>query len=188
MFDRWCVTAFPDAVWVARRSGDALPSGAERIEGALAADQIGAWLNAHDGIRRDLLIELHEHIAGPRVHGPGDDPEALAALVREALREGRLLAYRLRVKLSGSGVEKPPEVKAQEKPTTEETTWVGIELVDDSSPPKPVAFAKYRIELPDGSTREGMLDDKGLARIDGIDPGDCQVTFPEYHGPDWKKV
>lgn len=57
-------------------------------------------------------------------------------------------------------------------------TWVEIRLVDPEG--RPVPGAKYRIELPDGEVLEGTLDEDGLAGVDGIDPGDCKVTFPEH--------
>lgn len=59
-------------------------------------------------------------------------------------------------------------------------TWVDIRLVDAEG--KPVAGAKYRIELPDGRVLEGTLDENGLAGVDGIDPGECTLTFPELEG------
>lgn len=62
----------------------------------------------------------------------------------------------------------------------EEKTWVEFELVDEAG--RPVAGEEYRIELPDGSTRRGRLGGDGRVRIDGIDPGDCTITFPGLKG------
>ena len=76
----------------------------------------------------------------------------------------------------------PPEPAAP----VEEKTWIGIRLVDDADPPRPVPFEKYRIELPDQSIREGQLDANGQARVSGFDPGSCKVSFPRLHGDDWK--
>src|SRR2546421_6021647 len=54
--------------------------------------------------------------------------------------------------------------------------WIEIELLDHKD--KPVAGEPYRIVLADGTTAaEGTLDEKGFARVDGIDPGSCTVTF-----------
>ena len=81
----------------------------------------------------------------------------------------------------------PPPALAEPSPE-EETTWIAIELVDDSAPPRPVPYARYRITLPDGSPREGRLDAMGLARVDGIDPGTCKVTFPDLDRKTWQKA
>jgi type VI secretion system secreted protein VgrG len=64
--------------------------------------------------------------------------------------------------------------------------WIEIELVDKEG--KPVPGEKYRVTLPDGSTlAEGTLDEKGFARVDNIDPGNCKVTFPNLDKDSWKQ-
>jgi type VI secretion system secreted protein VgrG len=64
-------------------------------------------------------------------------------------------------------------------------SWIEIELLDQNK--KPVAGEPYRITLPDGQTlAEGTLDDKGQARVEGIDPGTCKVTFPQRDKRSWK--
>ena len=47
---------------------------------------------------------------------------------------------------------------------------------------------RYRIELPDGSTAEGTLDEKGQARVEGIEPGNCKITFPDLDQDAWEKA
>lgn len=64
-------------------------------------------------------------------------------------------------------------------------SWIEIVLEDNQG--KPVPGEAYRITLPDGSTlAEGTLDEKGFARVDGIDPGSCQVTFPNLDKDAWE--
>jgi type VI secretion system secreted protein VgrG len=64
-------------------------------------------------------------------------------------------------------------------------SWIEIVLVDDDD--KPVPGEAYRITLPDGTTlAEGTLDENGFARVDGIDPGTCQVTFPDLDKDSWE--
>lgn len=63
-------------------------------------------------------------------------------------------------------------------------TWIAIELLDDEG--QPVPGKAYRIELPDGRKVEGQLDAKGTAGVNGIDPGTCQVTFPDLDAKSWK--
>lgn len=65
------------------------------------------------------------------------------------------------------------------------TSWIEIELVDEAD--QPVPGERYRITLPDGATvAEGTLDEKGFARVEGIDPGTCKVTFPELDQEAWE--
>jgi type VI secretion system secreted protein VgrG len=56
--------------------------------------------------------------------------------------------------------------------------YIAIQLHDDEN--LPVAGEPYEITLPDGSTvASGTTDEKGQARVDGIDPGQCKVRFPK---------
>jgi hypothetical protein len=65
-------------------------------------------------------------------------------------------------------------------------SWLELELVDQDG--IPLAFEDYVVELPDGSLREGRLDDKGKSRLRGLDPGSCKVSFPRLAPDDWKKA
>jgi hypothetical protein len=64
-------------------------------------------------------------------------------------------------------------------------SWIAIKLVDQDG--NPVPGEEYRITLPDGSTVEGDLDKKGFARVNGIDPGTCQITFPNLDKDIWHR-
>ena len=63
--------------------------------------------------------------------------------------------------------------------------WIEIELVDEDG--NAVPGEPYRITLPDGTTvADGTLNEKGWARVDHIDPGTCQVTFPNLDKDAWE--
>jgi uncharacterized Zn-binding protein involved in type VI secretion len=64
-------------------------------------------------------------------------------------------------------------------------TWVEIELQGPDG--KPVPNEAYRIEAPDGSVHEGSTDERGVARVDGIDPGNCKITFPALDKQAWER-
>ncbi|MCK6556319.1 type VI secretion system tip protein VgrG [Candidatus Binatia bacterium] len=66
-----------------------------------------------------------------------------------------------------------------------ERTFVEIELVDTDGTPLP--GVRYRIVLPDGRIEEGALDAAGRARIEDLDHGTCQVSFPDLPGEDWNR-
>ena len=62
--------------------------------------------------------------------------------------------------------------------------WIEIELVDEAN--QPVPGEKYEITMPDKTVKEGTLDEKGWARVDGIkDPGQCKITFPNLDKEAW---
>jgi len=65
-----------------------------------------------------------------------------------------------------------------------QTTWIAIELLGEDG--KPIPGVAYQVTLPDGSTRDGTLDNTGKAMIRGIDPpGQCGVTFPQLDQQTW---
>lgn len=68
---------------------------------------------------------------------------------------------------------------------TSTSVWIEIELLDESGAPVP--SEPYQIELPDGTMTEGCTDDRGRARVDGIDPGNCKISFPNLDQRSWKK-
>jgi type VI secretion system secreted protein VgrG len=87
------------------------------------------------------------------------------------------------------------DVSSQEKrhkePTDEEEqekkSWIEIELVDEED--NPVPRQRYKVTLPDGKTvAEGTLNEKGYAKISGIDPGSCKITFPNLDKDAWEKA
>jgi hypothetical protein len=63
-------------------------------------------------------------------------------------------------------------------------TWVEIKLVDQDGAVVP--NERYRVTLPDGTVKEGRLDEKGWMRESGIDPGQCTITFPDIHHEEWQ--
>lgn len=77
---------------------------------------------------------------------------------------------------AGAPVEAAPKPPAQ-------ATWVAIRLTDTAG--DPVRQVKYKIELPDGSTKEGKLDDNGLAKVESAQSGMCKISFPEIDAGDW---
>ena len=77
---------------------------------------------------------------------------------------------------------KPPENPAQQDV---ETTWIEILLIDKNN--NPVPGETYKCVMPDNKVKIGTLDSKGFVRIDGIQPGTCQVSFPNRDGRSWEK-
>lgn len=66
----------------------------------------------------------------------------------------------------------------------EEKTWIEIELIDEED--NPVPGERYKITLPNGKVAQGTLNGDGFARIEGIDPGTCQITFPKLDKAAWE--
>lgn len=149
------------------------------------AQRWARWV-LEDGARgRATLLEVAEALSG-RKHSHRDRIEEALSTVKAGFLEGRLRAYAQKHVGGGKGPTPVEPPKSEPPPPNENKTFVAIELVTDEPEPKPVAFKKYKITLPDESVREGMLDANGKAFIADIDPGTCKVSFPDFDGNDWK--
>jgi hypothetical protein len=78
-----------------------------------------------------------------------------------------------------------PEPQASTQCSPQKTDWIEIVLEDQKGVRIP--NQEYLITAPDGTEYSGVLDGKGYARVDGITPGTCQVSFPRIDQSEWKK-
>jgi Bacteriophage probable baseplate hub protein len=67
-----------------------------------------------------------------------------------------------------------------------ETAWLELELVDDAG--KPMAGQRYHVTTNDGQEIDGVLDGKGRARLVGLKPGNCTVSYPDLAPDAWRKA
>lgn len=191
MAARWKVDG-ARGLWLVR--GDARAAAdlrGEALGREVAAARVDAWFP--EGWGREgvgTLAAICHALEGSFPEGEAPRVGWLKGTLRRALRDGRVTAVRVGFGAPLWGVEDgEEEPKTAPRPAVrEEKTWIEIVLEDEDDPPQPVAYAKYRIELPDGSVREGILDDRGRARIVGIDPGECQVTFPSFDAEDVRRA
>lgn len=119
---------------------------------------------------------------------PADPAEAQEADVADP---GKVEEFKAEQRQTKSGKYGSAQVKPFKPPETKEEkekkkSWIEIELVDEEK--NPVPGERYKITLPDGETvAEGTLDDKGFARVEGIEQGSCKITFPELDKDAWEE-
>ncbi|MGD9341404.1 MAG: hypothetical protein PVG76_10755 [Chromatiales bacterium] len=113
-----------------------------------------------------------------------DDPGEIAEIkaAQRQKKEGKYGSEKVKAHKPGAGDDAATDGESEE----EKKSWIEIELIDEED--QPVAGERYQIELPDGSVAKGTLDQDGFARVDGIDPGTCKVTFPELDKEAWEKA
>jgi type VI secretion system secreted protein VgrG len=137
-------------------------------------------LDAGGIVIKGTLVKINS--GGVAGHGGGSRPEAPAP-PREVEPFDPPMPYG---EPNPDGDE-PPPVEIEEAPPPIEKgpdlTWIEIVLKDADD--QPVAGERYRVITPDGKVREGHLGSDGRARVEGIVPGECQVTFPDLDQDDW---
>lgn len=119
---------------------------------------------------------------------PIDPREALAADHADPGQVARAIAEQMQTQTGKYGETPIEPYRPPSSPETRgtRTSWIEIALVDESGGPVP--GERYSVKLPDGTTQTGTLDGKGFARIAPIDPGSCDVSFPDLDRDAWKKA
>src|SRR4051794_26810882 len=112
---KWRIEGFHGAIWILCGRGAVPPAGSQILLAETAASQVGAWFP--DGWLHGDHATLSAIAASLGEIAPGTTPEAvgrLKALVRNALRDGRLTA--IRMPLPGVQGGRAAEVEEQPKP------------------------------------------------------------------------
>lgn len=144
------------------------------------------WLEHAEG--RAILYDMHAALFGPldlAVWGYGEEHLSLKPALVVAFERGDLVALvprRRNAELPGRP-EVPIEPPRRPQPRPPVKTFIEIVLLDDDR--NPVPGEAFELTLPDGDVRQGTLDQAGFARVDGIDPGTCDVSFPKIDGREW---
>jgi hypothetical protein len=188
MRNKWRLKNGSDTLIIVKRS-DLYPEELRFTSPRLTPNDLDRWLA--DPLARQTALEMFEAVHGRsrsdlRQAGVDELRRSVKPGLIEAFKRGDLVALRIpQLFLTQSPMEEAGEAPAgkagqpppKPAPPPRQKTWVEIELLDEQG--QPMAKEHYRIELPDGSIRDGLLDPQGRARIDGIDPGMCQITFPD---------
>jgi type VI secretion system secreted protein VgrG len=133
------------------------------------------------------LVNINSGSGPPVVKPPlNAAPPASPTAAEEAddADPGEVAKIKAQQRQSGAGKYGAAHVEPY-SPDEEKTSWVEIELVGEDE--SPIPGERYRVELPDGTVAEGTLDENGCARVDGIDPGNCNITFPNLDQDAWER-
>ena len=65
-------------------------------------------------------------------------------------------------------------------------TWVEFLLLDMEG--NPMGGKRYKVTLPDGSVKQGTLDQSGRVRFDSIQPGTATISYLDYDKEAWERV
>jgi hypothetical protein len=175
--------------YVITRARDLFPEEQETLPPGVFAAHVDGWLS--DARSRQTILDICESITGRAAAAPtrtsGNDLwRNLKPQLEGAFRRGELVMLN-----TGGGdvfrtLEEPeatPPPPSEPSKPIKQLTWIVIELINDKG--QPVPKERYRIKLPDDTVEDGYLDSNGQARLDGINPGVCEVSFPDIDANEW---
>ena len=169
LYDAWLVY-FADATAEERRAA---------VPGRKALYDLRWILSStrNAGLADDVLLQVHREL---RFLSGSPNWMSHAELLRLTLQEvenGRLLLVKRELQRAQVHVTRPvEEPPPKEAESARETTWIEVELVNETG--EPARGARVLISFPDGRTRESRLDSNGRLRLDYVTAGTCQVSFP----------
>jgi len=142
-------------------------------------------------VPRERAKPLLEKMADASATLPAEKPafQEASTLVPDTSRRqfdsGLLLLQKI-PKTSPSKASSEPAMTPSQlaKVREKDLHWIEIELFDEDN--VPVSGEEYLIVTPDGQEHTGTTDEDGWARLDGIDEGQCKISFPQLDGNTWK--
>jgi type VI secretion system secreted protein VgrG len=181
------ITVTGDMIEVIRKSGSVEAGGDYYIKGMNVVIEGMTGLTIKVGGSFVTLNAGGVFISGPMVN-LNSGGAALSGVAGKIVAPiAALLAAVAADAVPGGGDKGEQRHKDDDKKNKDKKSWIEIELVDEDG--KPVPGEAYKVTLPDGETvATGTLDEKGFARIEGIDPGTCKITFPNLDKDSWAKA
>ncbi len=111
---------------------------------------------------------------------PGETVAAVLASASAAVNRGRIGGGGG----GGGGGSDAPSHDPNAEENKEKTHWIEVQLLDDAG--QPITSEAVEVTTPDGSVSGGTTDEKGVYRVEHIDPGNCQITFPNLDKDAWE--
>jgi hypothetical protein len=192
MRKKWRLRKGSNSLVIVRRA-DIFPEDLGYAPSPVGASDLDRWIA--DSSSRQVLFEMYDCLHGSSANNAREaGAEQLQGTVRrwleDAFKRRDIIAVLVKqnhltqVAVVEEGQEKAKSERDAVSPGFAKTiTWIEIELVDSQN--RPVRNERFRMELPGGEFYEGTTDNRGSARIEGIDPGVCELNFPERDMREW---
>lgn len=163
------------------RAGEAFDDSFVPLSPALAPGLLRKWLS--DPVDRRALVGLFQslfHRELPESWAPEDTGPLVLEAFSRAFAVGDLLLLGLPDLPAPQLSPQPGQDRPSSRPPGPKRSWVEIELLDEDG--RRVA-AELVVTLPDGTKMRPSFS--GFLRLDGIDPGTCDIEFPGIDGREW---
>jgi hypothetical protein len=164
------------------RAGTPMDPELEPMPAGAALAWLSRWLL--DARAREVLADIHGTLFGVLSLTPWGEVDLhrpLHQALATAIELGDLLVLeRMRESAAVVPPVSPSAPPPPKLPPVTVLTFIEIELVDQSGRRFPT---RLRVTLPDGTGRQPAFD--GFVRIDGLEPGTCDIEFPDIDGREW---
>jgi type VI secretion system secreted protein VgrG len=77
-----------------------------------------------------------------------------------------------------------PHQNVPDADNPDKKSWIEVQLIDDVD--EPVPGARYTVTLADGTVYGSTTDQNGVGRVSFIDPGQCDICFPDLDQDAWE--
>jgi len=151
------------------------------IEAAWAIESIPIGVPYTDALVKADLVRAIEAADGSVGRASFLTLEELRTAVADAIRQGRLVAYRTSRPMR---VQREVEIEPL-GPQEDSTTWIELMLLDEETK-EPIPNERYILLTSDGKKIEGTTNASGKAREEGIAPGPCKVSWPDLPDASWQ--
>jgi hypothetical protein len=145
-----------------------------------------AWLSRWllDPRATEVLADIHGALFGAlslTAWGADDRHRPIHEALATAIELGDLLVLEpVRASAAVLSPVSPSEPPPRNLPPLGVRTFIEIELLDQDGKRFPTLL---RLTLPDGSKQQIAFN--GFIHLDGLDPGTCDIEFPDVDGRSW---
>ncbi len=157
-----------------------VPPHGTRLTAEAAALRVRDWYDQSPS----TIVDIHDRITlmPARLYRGSASERRLSvvAVLERAFRRGELVATTIAfrtIMLQIDVVEEP--ALGPETTTSEEAPKDFFEATVKDALGKPAKDLPYKLRTPDGKWREGKTDGSGKIRVDDIDRGYCELSFPQ---------
>jgi len=178
---------FGELMWVRPGSAREIHELVVTLEPSEATWILEAWMR--DPTTADMLMKLDRELHGTSSSDGLDVSTRLASAARrlaDDLRFESIVLQRVR-QVGFSGTQGRPEAPSTSQPAPGVAkTWIEVVLVDEDSR-APMPDELVRLVTPSGEVHERRTDARGSLRLEHLDPGSCDVCFPQFDGGEWRR-
>ncbi|MBN4050465.1 hypothetical protein JYT28_01820 [Desulfobulbus sp. AH-315-M07] len=175
----WRIRLVDDDIWLVRWPGHPPEEDLQPIAGELAALRIDEWMVDNGALGERVhpdLAEMGRSLAEETSFDPWARGDAALGELREALRDGRVRAWRRPNVAGGTGVWKD-EPEEAERPREREDHFLEVQFVYPNGDPVP--GIEYKMNRPNGAEQEAKTGADGMIEESGCEPGNYAIAVKE---------